>query len=284
MQHLLLTNHQQEYAPVRYQLKSNIVKGALLAALCTVVLSPSLALADAKGLKIATRSDNIDNGFRDSVVTANMILTNAAGRTSKRKMTLVTLERTSSKVGDKSISVFQSPKDIKGIAVLSHAKLKKNDDQWIYLPAAKRVKRISSSNKSGPFVGSEFAYEDITAQEVGKFSYTFMKTEKCSGGTCDVVTRVPLYKNSGYSKQITWIGQKNALVHRIDFYNRSGSLAKRLTYTGYKRYSGFYRPSKMTMVNLRNKKKTVLSFSNYKFKTGLSDRDFRSGGLKNLKW
>ncbi|MBL4784210.1 MAG: outer membrane lipoprotein-sorting protein [Cohaesibacteraceae bacterium] len=269
---------------MRYQLKSNIVKGALLAALCTVVLSPSLALADAKGLKIATRSDNIDNGFRDSVVTANMILTNAAGRTSKRKMTLVTLERTSSKVGDKSISVFQSPKDIKGIAVLSHAKLKKNDDQWIYLPAAKRVKRISSSNKSGPFVGSEFAYEDITAQEVGKFSYTFMKTEKCSGGTCDVVTRVPLYKNSGYSKQITWIGQKNALVHRIDFYNRSGSLAKRLTYTGYKRYSGFYRPSKMTMVNLRNKKKTVLSFSNYKFKTGLSDRDFRSGGLKNLKW
>lgn len=263
--------------------KTSLRAVAFAAAMSVIIVS--VAQADpAKGKEIAARYDQIDNGFGDHVAAATMVLKNSGGQSSKRELTVLTLERGGSEVGDKTISVFQSPKDVKGTAVLSHAKLTANDDQWIYLPAAKRVKRISSSNKSGPFVGSEFAYEDITGQELGKYSYNWLKTDKCGSATCDVVERIPLYKNSGYSKQQVWFNQGNAMIMRIDFFNRSGDLAKRLSFSKYKNVSSYLRPHLMRMENLRNGKSTDLVFSNYKFKTGLSASDFKSGSLQNLRW
>lgn len=258
---------------------------ALIASV-VIALAPLGATAqDAaqKGLEIATKSDNSDNGFGDSTAQAKMVLKNKAGQSSSRELEFLTLERTSNKVGDKTISVFSTPADIKGTAVLSHAKITANDDQWIYLPALKRVKRISSSNKSGPFVGSEFAYEDITAQELGKFSYKWMKTEKCGGATCEVVERVPTYKKSGYSRQLVWVNTKTWQTEKIHFFDRANNHVKTLTFSGYKKFGKIWRQSKLTMVNHRNGKSTELSFSNWKFKTGLSDRDFKSSALENFR-
>lgn len=257
-----------------------IIVGSLLA------FTPLTAVAqDAaqKGLEIATRSDNSDNGFGDSTADAVMVLTNTTGQSSSRKLRFMTLERTSTKVGDKTISLFSTPADVKGTAVLSHAKITANDDQWIYLPALKRVKRISSSNKSGPFMGSEFAYEDITAQEVGKFTYKWLKSEKCGGASCDVIERIPTYKKSGYSRQIMWVNSKTLQIVSTQFFDRAGNHVKTLTSTGWKKYGKFWRQAKLTMVNHRNGKSTVLSFSNWKFNTGLSDRDFKSTALEDLR-
>lgn len=256
-----------------------IIAGTILA------LTPLSTLAqDAaqKGFDIAARSDASDNGFGDSSANGKMVLTNTAGQSSSRELQFLTLERTSSKVGDKSISIFSTPADVKGTAVLSHAKITANDDQWIYLPALKRVKRISSSNKSGPFMGSEFAYEDITAQELGKFKYKWIQTDKCGGATCDVIERIPTYKKSGYSRQLAWVNAKTLQTEKVQFFDRAGNHVKTLTYSGYKRYGKIWRQSKMVMVNHRNGKSTVLTFSNWKFKTGLSDRDFKSSGLEDL--
>lgn len=258
----------------------SLIAGAALA------LSPLPLLAqDAaqKGYEIAARSDVSDNGFRDSAVDVTMELKNAAGQSSSRQLRILTLERASAKVGDKSISIFSTPADIDGTAVLSHAKLTANDDQWIYLPAAQRVKRISSSNKSGPFVGSEFAYEDITAQELGKFTYKWIGTENCpGGGKCEVVERVPTYKNSGYSKQVVWFSTKHWQAEKIDYYDRAGNHAKTMTATGIKKHNGFWRQAKLHMVNHRNGKSTTLSFANWRFGTGLRDGDFRSNALESL--
>lgn len=251
--------------------------------LLTVPLAATAQDAAQKGLEIATRSDNSDNGFGDSTANAKMVLRNAAGQSSTRQMLFMTLERKNNRVGDKTISVFSTPADIKGTAVLSHAKITANDDQWIYLPALKRVKRISSSNKSGPFVGSEFAYEDITAQELGKFKYKWIRTEKCGGATCEVVERIPTYKKSGYSRQLVWINTKTWQAERIQFFDRAGNHVKTLTFEGYKRYGKFWRQSSMTMVNHRNGKSTELIFSNWKFGTGLRDRDFKPKALENLR-
>ena len=239
--------------------------------------------SEQKGYDIAKASDKSDNGFRDSTATAKMILTNKAGQSTTREMQFLTLERTSDKVGDKSISIFSTPADIKGTAVLSHAKIKDNDDQWIYLPAAKRVKRISSSNKSGPFVGSEFAYEDITAQELGKFSYKWLKTEACGNAKCELIERIPIYKNSGYSRQLVWINTKTKQSEMIHFFDRAKNHVKTLTFSGYKKYGKIWRWNKMNMVNHRNGKSTELVFSEWKFATGLRDRDFKSSALKNLR-
>ena len=118
-----------------------------------------------------------------------MVLRNAAGQETTRELFFRTLEKESEQVGDKSLVVFRTPRDVEGTALLSHAKITDQDDQWLYLPALKRVKRISSANKSGPFVGSEFAFEDFTATELNKYTYNYLLSEEVDGMMMDVVER-----------------------------------------------------------------------------------------------
>ena len=103
--------------------------------------------------------DRRDNGFKDFKVDMEMILRNRHGQESKRVIRLKTLEDPGD--GDKSMSIFDEPRDVKGTAFLSYTHKSGSDDQWLYLPALRRVKRIASDNKSGSFMGSEFAFEDI---------------------------------------------------------------------------------------------------------------------------
>ncbi|HKG90607.1 MAG TPA: outer membrane lipoprotein-sorting protein, partial [Gemmatimonadaceae bacterium] len=113
--------------------------------------------AGARGLAIAREADRRDNGWRSSVVEVRMTLTNAHGQTSERQMRSATFEVPGD--GDRTLVVFDQPADVKGSAVLTYSHGAGPDDQWLYLPAVTRVKRIASSNKAGPFMGSEFAFE-----------------------------------------------------------------------------------------------------------------------------
>ncbi|MGB0551254.1 MAG: outer membrane lipoprotein-sorting protein [Alphaproteobacteria bacterium] len=155
-----------------------------------------------KSFSIAARSDRSDRGFTESRVKMKMVLRNAAGREVTRTLILNTLEVPDEQVGDKNIIIFDSPADIDGTAPLSHAKNLHADNQWLYLPALKWVKRITSVNKSGPFVGSEFAFEYFTALELNKYSYRYIRSESCGELTCHVVERKPRYEHSGYSRQL----------------------------------------------------------------------------------
>ncbi|MBC8394752.1 MAG: outer membrane lipoprotein-sorting protein, partial [Deltaproteobacteria bacterium] len=119
-----------------------------------------------KGLSIAKEADRRDTGFEDYTADLLMILKNKHGQESIRKIRIRSLEVEGD--GDKSLSIFDNPRDVKGTAFLTFSHKAGDDDQWLYLPALKRVKRISSRNKSGSFMGSEFAYEDISSQEVEK--------------------------------------------------------------------------------------------------------------------
>ena len=121
--------------------------GLVVAVLLMTAVYAAQASED-RGFDIAARSDRTDLGFGDSEVELQMVLRNAAGQESTRALRIATLEKPDESVGDKSLVVFDTPRDIKGTALLSHAKILDPDDQWLYLPALKRVKRISSSNKS----------------------------------------------------------------------------------------------------------------------------------------
>ena len=116
--------------------------------------------------------------------------------------------------------MFDKPRDVKGTAFLSFSHAVGADDQWLYLPALKRVKRIASRNKSGPFMGSEFAYEDLSSFEVEKYTYKFLRDETCEGGTCYVVEQYPVDKNSGYTRRVVWLDHNEYRVWKIDFYDR----------------------------------------------------------------
>lgn len=265
-------------ANLNKQLKRTLV---LLLAISGLAYASS---ATDKGFDIAARSDRSDIGFGDSTVKLRMILKNAAGQETMRTLTLKTKEKPDEQVGDKSIIVFDSPADIDGTALLSHAKILDQDDQWLYLPALKRIKRISSANKSGPFVGSEFAFEDFTSLELNKFTYEYLRSEPCGELQCDVVQRNPRYKYSGYTKQISWIDQRDFQVRKVDFYDRRGALLKTLVLEDYRKYKDkYWRAHILHMINHKTKKQTDLIYDEYQFMNGLDDNAFNKAVLKRIR-
>lgn len=233
------------------------------------------------GFEIAAKSDRSDRGFGVSRVELTMYMINNDGESSERSLTMSTLEVADEGFGDKSLVVFNSPAEVKDTKLLSHTHILDPDDQWLYLPALKRVKRISSANKSGPFVGSEFAFEDFTAQELNKFEYKFLKEEKCGEYTCAVIDRFPLYDNSGYTKQRSFIDTTHYQIRKIEFFDRRDKHLKTLFLNDYKLYKDqFWRPLEMYMDNHQKGKKTILKFEDYDFSVRLANRDFSKSSLK----
>jgi outer membrane lipoprotein-sorting protein len=245
---------------------------------------PFTGTPEEQGLAIAREWDRRDAGFKDSTAGLKMILENAQGQTSTRTLRIKTLEVPGEEEGDRTLTVFDEPRDVAGTALLSFAHIKTPDDQWLYLPALKRVKRIASANKSGPFMGSEFAYEDFTAQEVAKYTYKYLRNEKCGELDCYVVEHVPVYEHSGYTKLISWRDTNEYRNQKIEFYDRKRALLKTLTFSKYERYLGrHWRPLDMYMENHQTGKKTRLTYDNYQFQTGLSESDFNRDKLKQVR-
>ncbi len=235
-----------------------------------------------KGLTIIQEADRRDTGWVDLKAELKMVLKNKQGQQSERSIRIDTLEVQGD--GDKSLSVFDAPKDIKGTAFLSYTHSVVPDDQWLYLPALKRVKRIASANKSGPFVGSEFAYEDLASQEVDKYTYKWLRDEPLDGRECFVIEAYPVYENSGYTRQIVWLDKGMYQPIRIDYYDRKNAELKSLVSSDWNQYlDKYWRPEVMNMVNHQTGKSTDLAWSNYQFKTGLSDRDFDRNTLKRAR-
>ena len=187
--------------------------------------------------------------------------------------------------GDKSLVVFDNPRDIAGTAVLTFAHAPGADDQWLYLPALKRVKRIAAANQSGPFMGSEFAYEDLAGEELGKFTYRWLSDEPCPAPTdltCFVVERRPTAEQSGYSHQVVWFDQEAYRPWKIDYYDRRRESLKTLTYGGYQQYlDRYWRAHEMIMVNGRTGRTTRLGWREIQYQTGLTEADFTTASLRS---
>ncbi len=260
-----------------HKLKSLIVLLSLLLPVSALAQSP-----EEKGLEIAKAAKAADRGFGDFVADMRMTLKNKTGQTSTRVIRIKTLEVEGD--GDKSLSLFDEPADVKGTAMLTWTHGLEPDDQWLYLPALKRVKRISSRNKSGPFMGSTFAFEDLGSQEVEKYTYNYLRDEACGELQCYVMERFPAYKHSGYTRQVVWIDQEAYRVKKVEFYDRKKALLKTLESSGYQQYLGqYWRPDSMNMVNHQTGKSTLLEWENYQFQTGLTEGDFRSQTLKRAR-
>ncbi|WKD51566.1 outer membrane lipoprotein-sorting protein [Microbulbifer spongiae] len=236
----------------------------------------------AKGFEIASEMIRRDSGWVDQRVEMEMILSNKQGESSTRLLKISRLEVEND--GDKTLTTFHYPKDIKGTAFLSYTHSLDPDDQWLYLPALKRIKRISSVYKSGPFVGSEFAYEDMTSQELERYTYKWLRDETVDDREAFVIERKPVYEYSGYHRQIVWLDKIMYQPLRLDYYDRKDSLLKVLTFEGYKQYlNGFWRPEKMLMENIQTGKKTLLIMNNYQFENGFNDRDFDRSALRRSR-
>lgn len=260
------------------------ILASLLLAVAAVSMTATATAetAEEKGLAIAKEAKARNTGWGDSQADMTMILRDKGGNEAERIVKVKSLEVKGD--GDKGLSVFEQPRDVEGTAFLTYSHIEGNDDQWLYLPALKRVKRISSSNKSGPWMGSEFAYEDLSSFEVEKYDYKFLRDDELNGEKMFVVEMVPTYNNSGYSKTIAWIDQEHYRVHRIEFYDQKNDKLKELNMSEFKQYlDKYWRAHRQEMENVQTGKSTTIIWKDYEFNVGLTEDDFNKSSLKRAR-
>jgi len=244
----------------------------------TILLFTVSSIFALTNYEAAQKSEAVMSGFDDASSKMQMTLINARGQQRTRTMKMQVLE---GKDEDKSLMEFLTPPDVKGTKFLSYEHIDKDDDQWMYLPALKRVKRISSKNKSGSFMGSEFSYEDLSAFNVKKYTYAEKLDEVTVDGVAMYVGESkPVSKYSGYTKLITWMNAETFLIHKVEYYDRKKKLLKTTFFEKYKNYGDVYRIGKITMKNIQNDKTTILVWSDEKIRLGLKDKDFHKRYLK----
>ena len=235
-----------------------------------------------KGLRIALEASARNDGFGDFTAGLTMVLQDRHGRESVRQMRFKVLEVTAD--GDKSLFVFDQPRDVQGTALLTHSHINTLDDQWLYLPALKRVKRISASKRSGSFMGSEFSYEDMSPPEVEEYNYRFLHDEPCGELDCTVTEQLPLDEKSGYSKKLLWQDTGELRTWKMELYDRKGSHLKTLTFENYRQYlDRYWRAGRQTMVNHLTGAKTVLHWTDFQFRTNLDDSEFTQTALRRVR-
>lgn len=242
----------------------------------------AVSASDDRGLEIVKTVDQRDSGWVSSEADMKMELRNKHGDESFRIIRSKSLEVPGD--GDKGLTIFDEPKDVDGTALLTFSHATEADDQWLFLPALNKVKRISTTKKSGPFMGSEFAYEDMSSYEVNKYTYKYLKDETIEGINAFVVESYPVDEHSGYTRLMTWYDQERFIPLQIVFYDRKDSLLKTLKFVGYQQYiNQYWRPDQMQMENHQTGKSTILYWTNYRFKTGLDDGDFNRASLKRIR-
>ena len=267
-------------------LQPKLVLSGIVLAVLACALEPSVGRAaesaEEAGLRIATEARERQKGFGNFIANLTMVLRNKKGRESRRELHLKVIEIDGD--GDRTVFVFDRPRDVKGTAFLVHAHKHEPDEQWLYLPALKRVKRISSSKQSGSFMGSEFSYEDMGATEVEKYTHRLLRTEPCGDLECTVSERIPVGRDSGYSRQLVWLDREELRTMQVQFFDRGDAHLKTLVVEDYEKFlDSYWRGGKLTMTNHVTGKSTVLVWSDYEFGTDLDLGDFTKTALKRVR-
>ena len=235
-----------------------------------------------KGQALATQLAARNAGYKDLGGQVEMVLTDVSGNEARRSFSLKVLERPTQTEGDKSLIVFDAPADVKGTAVLSHSSPVGEDEQWLFLPSARRTKRISASNRTGAFAGSEFSFEDLTGNDARKHQWKWLAQAPCGEATCELIEATPRDTASAYSKRVLHIDAALLRIERIEFFDRRGERVKTLVYDEYKQLgSKFWRSHRWSMKNLQTGKATTLRFVSMKLENGLTVADFAPGKLGN---
>lgn len=215
----------------------------------------------AHGTQVASFADLYDQGWFDEVSLGRMTLFDAGGDSVERKFTRMVLEDATE--GDKIIVRFLSPAEIKGVAALTHERAGESDDNWLYLPSNKRVRRISGANKTASFQGTEFTYEDLSNLEIQEYDWRFVdETTIERDGEEHLVYRVegvPNYDDTGYSRILVYYHREHWRRERIEYFDKSGQHLKTQDLSAWKHIHGrFWRADRFVMANHLTGKRTEL--------------------------
>ncbi len=181
----------------------------------------------------------------------------------------------------RSLIIFHSPASVKNTRFLSLENKGRDNDQWIYLPALKRVRRIAASEGDKPFMGTDLTYNDMGARNIDDDIHTLTGEKTLGGRKCYVVTSVPKTPGtSQYSKRISWIDTERMIPLRMELYDTEGKLIKIMLMKNIKKIQGEWTPMTTSMENVQTHHKTVITMTKLLYNETLPDGIFTTRFLQ----
>jgi len=240
----------------------------------------TIAIADdAKARAIMEKVDARDDGDNKSS-NMEMILIDKRGKKRIRKIRSLDKD-----FGEDTYKImfFEKPADVRntGFLTYDYDDSNRDDDQWLYLPALKKSKRISSSDKSGSFMGSDFTYSDMTSRDLEDYDFTFKKEMEVNGHKVWVIESVPRTKEvieeTGSTKGMVFIRQDNYVAIRSISWVKKGKKLKFMDMKGLELIDGIWTTTEIHMTTKKGKKtehKSILKFTNIKYNQDLDESLF----------
>lgn len=247
--------------------------------LTTIILFSGLTNAqDLTGLEVI---QNVYNRPTGNDMTGNLIMTIENSRGNQRVRKIKQFVK-SVKGGEKKIMFFLSPADVKNTSFMtwSYDDASKSDDQWIYLPALKKVKRISSDSKGDYFMGSDFTYDDLGDRHPMDDTHTILREEVVNGEETIVIESVPKVEEYMYSRTVTWVIKDTWIGLKKEFYDEDDELLKILTVEGQKSFGDVIILTKVKMNNVQRNQFTIMEFSDVQIDKGIPNNKFTERMMK----
>jgi hypothetical protein len=238
---------------------------------CTIALADDVGGPDVltarQIMQFVDERDDGDHGSQDM----EMILIDKRGN--RRERTIRALARD---VGEdeQSIMFFLAPADVKdtGFLTYDYDDPESDDDQWLYLPALKKTKRIASNDKSGSFMGSDFSYADMTDRDLDLYDYSLMQETEVNGVKVWQIEAIPNDEKeideTGYTKSVLFVRQDNFVVVRAVYWLKKGKRLKYLDVKKLEQIDGIWVGTEMHMTTKKDKAtlhKTILKAHNVRF-------------------
>lgn len=177
---------------------------------------------------------------------------------------------------EKKVMFFESPADVRNTSFMnwSYTAVGQDDDQWIYLPALKKVKRISSDSKGDYFMGSDFTYDDLGDRHPASDTHTVLGREDVNGEPCYMVESVPIEEEYIYGRTVSWIVEDKWVIVKKDFYDEDDELLKTLTVDEYGDIDGYWVVMHSTMHHVQRDHTTIMALDDIQLDTGIPENKF----------
>ena len=218
------------------------------------------------GRQLAEYAELYDTGWKDEILKGQMTLFDASGDSVTRSFARMVYEHREKGAGDKIIIKFLKPAELAGVAALTFENPGSSDDNWLWLPASKRTRRIAGANNTASFQGTEFTYEDLGSIDPSEYVWRFVEETTLKRGKDRVpvykLSATPTYKNTGYSRIVLYVHREHWRHERIEYYDKAGRLLKTRKASGWKLFHNrFWRAMRLDMSNHQTGKRTLLDIS-----------------------